>query len=123
MPEAPVRIVTGKALRALGKKIVEEHATLTGELKKLRPFLSRLRGPQREALKPLIEEYLPDEATWKRKPLTIRKTSLQYLAEAEQLRAAAYWWKAGGRLREALECEAAARKAERKGKQRRTQGN
>jgi hypothetical protein len=83
-------MLTGKALAKAIMKIGEEHAAIKADLKRLRPSLAQLRGPQRDALKSLIEEYLPKEAMWLRKPLTIRKTSQDYLAEAEYLRAAAH---------------------------------
>jgi hypothetical protein len=119
--------------RGLGKEIErigKEHAAIRAELKKLRPHLYWLRGAPRADLERLIAEYLPEENAvlprMRRRPRVaskIRKTSHDYAAEAEYLRATAKLWRMRGRLREARECEEEARRLERKGAARKAQGH
>jgi hypothetical protein len=115
------KILRGKELRKIGKAIVQEYAELRADLAAFRPMLRYLRGAQRDAIKSLIEEHLPEEAGWSSKPEN-PWGSFEWLVKAEHLRSAAYKWRAGGRPKEAQVLLASALEAEQKGKKLREQG-
>ena len=110
----------GKAIKRIG----EEQAAIRADVTSLLLLLPRLRGPKLRAVKALVEEYLPEKATWlRRRPPIVRKTSQDYFAHSEHLKSTAQIWRQRGHHDKANECEIDAAKAMERGRRRKSQGH